>query len=133
VQAGGLNRVAGRTVTPSNQLATATVMVHDPEHDSWRTGAYYQEPAFSRACGAIEGLLYCAGGQGADGAHLSRAYAYDPAVDTWFRIPDLPMTVTRGGYPAANGLLLLSGGVGSEERRGGDGRGCGWAARRCIQ
>src|SRR5690606_31586850 len=108
VLGGELYVVGGRTDNDENQLATAMVMVYDPAHDSWRTVADYPEPAFSQACGAIEGLLYCAGGQGADGAHLSRAYAYDPAVDTWFRIPDLPMTVTRGGYTAANGLLLLS-------------------------
>ncbi|MFS8497690.1 MAG: S8 family serine peptidase [Micromonosporaceae bacterium] len=111
VLGGELYVVGGRTDNDETQLATSTVMVYDPERDSWRTVADYPEPAFYQACGAVEGLLYCAGGQGADGGHLSRAYAYDPVTDAWYRIPDLPLTVTRGGYTAANGLLLLSGGV----------------------
>jgi subtilisin family serine protease/N-acetylneuraminic acid mutarotase len=103
--------VGGRTDNDDDRLATAEVMAYDPVTDSWRTVADYPEPAFYLACGPVDGLLYCAGGQGEDGAHLDRAYAYDPGTGAWHRIADLPRTVTRGGYTAANGVLLLSGGV----------------------
>jgi subtilisin family serine protease/N-acetylneuraminic acid mutarotase len=103
--------VGGRTDNDPDQLATAAVMVYDPATDSWSRVADYPEPAFYQACGPIDGMLYCAGGQGADAQHLSRGYVYNPATDTWHRIADLPFTYTRGGFTAANGLLMLSGGV----------------------
>lgn len=90
-----------------------TGAVYDPAEDSWQVTAPYPERAAAQMCGTIDGVIYCAGGvtTDADGfIHLSRAYAYRPEIDEWFRIPDLPMSVVAAGYTAANGLLLISGG-----------------------
>jgi N-acetylneuraminic acid mutarotase/subtilisin family serine protease len=108
---GKLYVIGGSTLHDGDQGTSAAVMVYDPATNSWSRVADYPEPAFFQACGTIDGLLYCAGGQGADTRHLNRAYVYNPQTNTWHRIADLPLTYTRGGYTAANGLLMISGGV----------------------
>ena len=40
-----------------------------------------------------------------------RQHAYNPASDTWGPLADLPVVLWGAGYTAANGTLLLSGGV----------------------
>lgn len=75
-----------------------------------RTSCSSPEPVAYEACGAIDGELYCAGGTTSRG-QLQHAYAYDPGSDTWSRIADLPIALSGAGYTAANGRLMVSGGI----------------------
>src|SRR5690606_26480965 len=61
------------------------------------------------ACGGLDGQVICAGGS-AD-ASSTHTYAYDPGSNTWTPRADLPIDLWGMGYTAANGQLLVSGGV----------------------
>ena len=63
------------------------------------------------ACGALTGQLYCASGTSDALNDTAKGYAYNPTIDAWSPIIDLPMTMWASGYTAANGMLLVSGGV----------------------
>jgi N-acetylneuraminic acid mutarotase len=90
------------------------VQVYDPASNSWSTAASYPEPTSWEGCGAITGQVYCAGGTVASltGETTTKdAYVYDPASDAWYAIAPLPIDLWGMGYSAANGKLLISGGV----------------------
>jgi hypothetical protein len=91
------------------------VQVYDPATDSWSTAAAYPESTDWVSCGAINGKLYCAGGQN-DTSTSSHTYVYDPASNTWSPLADLPIDLWGSSYTAANGLLLVSGGITSHNR-----------------
>ncbi len=103
---GKLYVVGGCTDTCGSTVA----QVYDPSADSWSPIADYPEPVSWEACGGIAGSLYCAGGT-TDAGALSSAYKYDPGTDSWSPIADLPVDLWGSQYVAANGLLLVSGGV----------------------
>ncbi|MDX3238519.1 carboxypeptidase regulatory-like domain-containing protein [Streptomyces sp. ME03-5709C] len=91
------------------------VNVYDPATDSWSTAADYPEPVAANACAGIENRIYCAGGSSninvTNGMYdLSSAYVYDPASDSWSRLPDMPFPLWRSAYASANGQLVVTGG-----------------------
>lgn len=75
-----------------------------------RQAADYPEPTSWESCGAIGGTLYCAGGT-TDAGTSAHTYAYDPGSDSWSPEADLPIGLWGSGYAAADGELLVSGGV----------------------
>ncbi|MDX6330572.1 MAG: hypothetical protein QOI83_2955, partial [Streptomycetaceae bacterium] len=89
---------------------TTDVQVYDTASNTWSSAHAYPEPTAWLGCGAIRGQVYCAGGS-AGTATSKRTYAYDPSSDSWTRLVDLPIDLWGTGYSAANGQLLLSGGV----------------------
>jgi N-acetylneuraminic acid mutarotase len=54
--------------------------------------------------------IFVLGGLTADGGASSRADAYDPARDTWRRLPDLPVGIHHGMATGARGKLYVLGG-----------------------
>ncbi|MPZ86323.1 MAG: galactose oxidase [Actinophytocola sp.] len=98
------------------QGCTPEVTVYDPGEDSWTRVANYPFPVSFAACGGIDGRLYCAGGLVPDVGHgfdrpTASGSSYDPASDTWTAIPDMPHDFWGSSYGAANGELLVSGGI----------------------
>lgn len=89
---------------------TKDVQVYDAAADSWSSAATYPEPIAWEACGAIDAKIYCAGGN-TDAASVTSAYSYDPATDAWAPVADLPADLWGSFSTAANGQLLVSGGV----------------------
>ncbi|MEU0968657.1 carboxypeptidase regulatory-like domain-containing protein [Streptomyces sp. NPDC005917] len=89
---------------------TTDVQLYDTASNTWSSVQAYPEPTAWLGCGAIRGQVYCAGGS-AGTATSKRTYAYDPSSDSWTRLVDLPIDLWGTGYSAANGQLLLSGGV----------------------
>ncbi len=87
------------------------VMVYDPGSDSWSMAAPYPQPTSWTQCGPIDGLIYCAGGVSDAAGELNATYVYDPDADEWTELATMPATRWAGGYVAAGGLLVISGGV----------------------
>ncbi len=85
------------------------VEAYDPATDSWSAAADYPEPVAHAACGGIEGKLYCAGALGT--AVSGAGYVYDPATDEWAPIANMATPQAAGFYTAANGLLVVAGGI----------------------
>jgi len=90
-------------------------MVYDPATDSWSQDAPYPVPVSWESCGAISGELYCTGGDADSGYFtensLKVTYVYDPNSDTWSQAADLPIDLWGSSYTAAEGHLLVSGGI----------------------
>ncbi len=86
---------------------TSEVWVYDPAADGWSAAAPYPEQGRWTQCGAIDGLMYCAGSS----LPSANAYVYDPATDAWNPIAPMPTAVWGASYVAANGQLLISGGI----------------------
>jgi N-acetylneuraminic acid mutarotase len=104
---GKLYAVGGCT---SNSCGTTDVQVYDPVANSWSSGPAYPEATAWLSCGGIGGKLYCAGGA-TDAASTGDAFVLDPAAGTWSPIASLPVDLWGSGSAAANGMLLVSGGV----------------------
>jgi hypothetical protein len=86
------------------------VAVLDTAAGTWSSAAAYPETTSWVACGGLSGKVYCAGGTDGD-ATSTHTYAYDPSADTWTRLADMPGGAWGAAYTAANGLLLVQGGV----------------------
>lgn len=84
--------------------------VYDPATNAWTAIADYPEPTSWQSCGEISGTIYCAGGSAGSGTS-KHTYSYSPASDSWTQLADLPIDLWASGYTAANGMLLVSGGV----------------------
>ena len=94
----------------TNNCGFATVTVYDPASNTWSTAANYPQSTSWEACGALAGQVYCAGGT-TDAGDTTKGYAYNPGTNTWTAIADLPIDLWAMGYTAADGVLLVSGGV----------------------
>jgi len=95
---------------------SSTVLRYDPLTDVWSEIAPYPLPISWQACGAIAGQIYCAGGltgtkdQG-NAAATDHTYAYNPSVDEWVRLADMPQNQWGTSFTPADGKLYISGGV----------------------
>ncbi|MER7813341.1 kelch repeat-containing protein [Streptomyces sp900116325] len=83
----------------------------DTDTDTWSAIAAYPEPIAWQACGTVDDRLYCAGGLGSSNNDVAHTYVYDPSSDGWSQLADMPATQWGSTYTAANGRLLLAGGV----------------------
>ncbi|MFE7213721.1 kelch repeat-containing protein [Streptomyces sp. NPDC001698] len=88
------------------------VQVYDPVADAWSSAHAYPEPTSWLGCAGID-KLYHAGGTGAT-ASSKHTYAYDPSSNSWSSVADLPTALWAMGSTAANGQLLVSGGVAND-------------------
>jgi hypothetical protein len=107
VDDGKLYLIGGCTATA---CGSKTVEVYDAAANTWSTAAPYPVAVAWQACGAIAGTIYCAGGN-TDSASLSGVYSYDPGSDSWSQLADMPTDMWAAVSAAANGQLLVSGGV----------------------
>ncbi|MGD0555681.1 MAG: carboxypeptidase regulatory-like domain-containing protein, partial [Streptosporangiaceae bacterium] len=87
------------------------VSVYDPSSNTWSELASYPVAVSSASCGAIDGSLYCAGGDDEAGTALTAAYTYTPGGTSWQPIASLPTGLAGSAYSVADGELLLSGGT----------------------
>lgn len=89
---------------------STTVQVYDASADSWTSLADYPQSTSWIGCGGLGDKVYCAGGY--DGTNSStKTYVYDPASDSWSAAADLPADLWGSFSAAANGTLLIAGGV----------------------
>jgi len=86
------------------------VQVYDPVAGTWSTAATYPVVVGWPSCGTIGEDIYCAGGV-AYTTGINSAFVYSAASGNWSAIAPLPVDLWGGGYTAANGELLVSGGV----------------------
>jgi len=91
------------------------VQVYDPASDTWSAGTPYPEPISWPACGTSDGIVYCSGGvyqpDGAAPKATVHTYAMDPAKGTWKRVADAPTDLWGATGTAADGKLLVGGGI----------------------
>ncbi len=97
--------IDGPCSTPTN-----AVQVYHPYSDSWTSAANYPQAVAFASCGAIDGKLYCAGGMQGSAA-VGDGYVYDPLSNSWSSIAPMFVPLGESFYTAANGLLLVDGGV----------------------
>ncbi len=93
----------------TDDCGTKDVQVYDTAANSWSSGPAYPEDTAWLGCAGIDGKVYCAGGSAADST--KHGYVLDPASGAWAPIADLPIDLWAMGYSAANGKLIMSGGV----------------------
>src|SRR5919106_6712988 len=76
----------------------------------WETRASLPVPRTEVAGAAAGGRVVVAGGFLADGSSSPRVDAYDPAGDTWTRLPDLPLGVNHAAAASYGGRMYVLGG-----------------------
>jgi N-acetylneuraminic acid mutarotase len=94
---------------------SADVDIYDPATNTWHATADYPlHGILFPACGGFNGEIYCAGGLDSDNNEtpVSSAFAYNQATGSWSAITPLPIALGDSQHTAANGQLLLSGGIG---------------------
>jgi len=114
IMAGGILS-AGR-----NTAASAEVEVYDPSHDSWAQLPPMPAPQYD-ATGVLlaDGSILIAGGEATFAAFagappVTNAVLFDPAKNTWTKLPPLPYA--ESGATATlldDGRILLAGGAGA--------------------
>jgi N-acetylneuraminic acid mutarotase len=61
---------------------------------------------------ALDGKFYIVGGIDALAQTLTSFYVYDPASDSWEKLPDLPQKINHAAVVGAQGKLYVAGGFG---------------------
>ncbi|MDT5029650.1 MAG: hypothetical protein QOE61_6576, partial [Micromonosporaceae bacterium] len=89
---------------------SADVVRFDPATGAWDTLAPYQHTDSWQACGGIGGKVYCAGGISGSST-FKDGFVYDPGADSWTPIAQMGIDLWGSVAGAANGLLVISGGV----------------------
>lgn len=84
----------------------------------WLGGAAWQPheklpvPRTEVAAAPFRGDIVVVGGYLADGTSTDEVDLYDPASDSWSRLPDLPVEVNHAAAASAGGKLYVTGGYG---------------------
>jgi hypothetical protein len=86
------------------------VAAYDLASDSWEQLADYPAAVAFASCGAIDGMVYCTGGNGGAGG-TADGYVYDPGADAWTPIAGAPVDTWASAFAVANGTLVINGGV----------------------
>ena len=86
-----------------------------PGDTTWRTAAALPTPRDHLTAVPFNGRIYAFGGEiGHDARHLQQtlAHVYDPATDTWSRLPDMPRSKshTEASAFVLNGRIMIAGG-----------------------
>ena len=90
-------------------MPTDAVEAYDPLADAWTTMAPLPQPIYSMAIGAVNGVLYVAGGGNVVGS-VADVNAFNPAIGSWS--PRAPLSIARV-FPASavvNGRFYALGG-----------------------
>lgn len=82
--------------------------VYDIAGDSW-TETTGPITGYGVALAAYDGKVWAFGGSGAT-ATSNESWMYDPALDTWFRVADMPFGVSQAGAVAVGDYIYLIGG-----------------------
>jgi N-acetylneuraminic acid mutarotase len=90
--------------------ALAAVASAAATNSSWAHGTPLPEPRTEVAAVAVSGEIVVAGGFTFDGLNSVRADAYDPARDSWRRLPDLPISLDHAAAAARRGSAYVIGG-----------------------
>lgn len=92
-----------------------TVEAYDPSTDTWISRSAMPTARFSTAAGAINGLIYVAGGAKTIGSLGTQGFAtlevYDPNTDTWLTKSPLPAPRSGAAAGVIDGNLYVAGGV----------------------
>ncbi|MFI1195001.1 S8 family serine peptidase [Micromonospora sp. NPDC020750] len=105
---GKLYAIGGCTTASCTPMSNDVVR-YDPGADSWEALPDYPKAVAFLSCGAIGGIVYCAGGN--DGTAAQKAgYAFDPGTNAWTAIADAPVDNWASSFAVANGKLLVVGG-----------------------
>ncbi|HEV8248824.1 MAG TPA: kelch repeat-containing protein [Gaiellaceae bacterium] len=96
-------------------LAVATPSAAAPSA-RWESRAPLPVPRTEVSAAATGGRIVVAGGFLADGSSSPRVDAYDPATDTWTRLPDLPFGVNHAAAAAYRGRVYVLGGYATHQR-----------------
>jgi hypothetical protein len=100
--------------TAAEECETTQVTRYDAATRVWDRVADYPLEVSWLNCGAIEELLYCAGGvidSWPQRDARPETYSYDPRTDAWTRRADLPIELWASSGSVANGRFVLAGGV----------------------
>ncbi|MFS8520703.1 MAG: kelch repeat-containing protein, partial [Micromonosporaceae bacterium] len=102
--------VVGGCLDASQCLTGNNLWRYDPASDSWTELANYPRSVAWLGCAGLADQVICTGGT--DGlVAFTDTYAYDPATDSWTELADLPYDNWAMVADAANGQLVVSGGV----------------------
>ncbi len=83
---------------------------------AWIAGAPLSVPRSEVAAAPYVGRIVVVGGFLETGANSRRVDAYDPARDTWTRLPDLPVSLDHAAAASSRGRLVVVGGYGADRR-----------------
>jgi N-acetylneuraminic acid mutarotase len=112
---GKLVVAGGRTVSTSSPRPD--VWSYDPDTNMWTPRAPMPTGRGGMGCGAIGGKLYTAGGEG-NAAVASGVFpdveAFDPAMNMWTELANMPNPKHGVGGAVWNGALYLCGGADQE-------------------
>ena len=92
-----------------NSGMTTLVEAYDPLTDTWTTKAPLPGVRYTMAIGAIDGILYVAGGGDPSGP-LDSVLAFDPVANVWTQRTPMPARRSGAGSTVANGRLYVVGG-----------------------
>ena len=83
---------------------------------AWVAGSPLPEPRTEVAAAPLGGRIVAVGGFLESGANSRRVDAYDPARDSWARLPDLPVSVDHAAAASWRGRLVVVGGYGADRQ-----------------
>ncbi len=81
---------------------------------AWVSGSPLEEPRTEVAVAPLQGRIVVVGGFLASGGNSRRVDSYDPARDTWTRLPDLPVSVDHAAAASWRGRFVVVGGYGAD-------------------
>jgi N-acetylneuraminic acid mutarotase len=90
------------------------VQAYDPAADSWATRSPMPTARSGLNTASLNGIIYAAGGEAQTAASLTafRAFeAYDPASDTWWRLPSMLLPRHEGIMAALGNRIHVAGGT----------------------
>jgi len=105
--------------TGSAAFALPAPLVHPARaaDGHWTTAKPLPEPLLEMGGTVLDGKIYIAGGIDGHGKPTAHAYRYDPATDSWERLPDLPAPRHHMPLAAAGGMVYALGGLSGTDFR----------------
>jgi N-acetylneuraminic acid mutarotase len=106
----------GRTGPGAMAERVDTVEIYDPKIRTWTKGAPLPAPRGGVTGAAHAGCMFVFGGEG-ERTHVlgltPNAFGYDPRVDRWTKLPDLPIAVhgLKGSAVIGGRIFLPGGGI----------------------
>ena len=109
---GKLYVASGCCVDPLSVSPTrfTALEIYDAATNSWSTGAAIPFGVYAATAGAIDGMLYVAGGQEQFG-NVDKLQVYNPFTDSWFQGPAMPAANAGSAGGAIGGRLYVATGM----------------------